>query len=376
MIELYNFQHIRDIERDVKRPRSCSLKRQRDLNSHCVPLARKFSRSQWPLDLPRRRWAPFHPLSLCLHSLCPPPAPASFRHRFRGALIAPDFSSIGQLPNDNHTKEYCSCTRNTCVCFVYSTGVNRQCLWFPARAIPGVIQMARYGSIRNRVTAWISRDKRAEREREETVAIFMNGTLRRWNNVKMRRKRIPCNFQYRMESCSQLDKGDIFDNKARWKIELSSATRYQLFSCREQFKIIAFFPICYSDGEKWFYVEKIYQHNYLSFEWNFLQTFPALGRKKEIYNWYRWSGSGFESTVTFFSQVPKRKKKKDMGTITGRCCCHFRAKRFFIDTNVYTTTNLKSLEESTMCHDLYFPVGSHDLHRQWIHIQSIELDRM
>ncbi|EFN63150.1 hypothetical protein EAG_12889 [Camponotus floridanus] len=31
----------------------------------------------------------------------------------------------------------------------------------------------------------------------------------------------------------------------------------------------------------------------------------------------------------------EEKKKKDMGTITGRCCCHFRAKRFFIDTNLW-----------------------------------------
>lgn len=205
-------------------------------------------------------------LSISPFSL-PPSRPCIFPSSVsRCSYRAGDFSSIGQLPNDNHTKEYCSRTRNACVCFVYSTGVNRQCLWFPARAIPGVIQMARYGSIRNRITAWISRDKRADREREETVAIFMNGTLRRWNNVKMRRKRIPCNFQNRTESCSQLDKGDIFDNKARWKIELSSAIRYQLFSCREQFKIIAFFPICYSDGEKWFYAEKIYQHNYYSSE--------------------------------------------------------------------------------------------------------------
>lgn len=115
---MYNFQHIRDIERDVTRPRSCSL---RGDSAISIRTARKFSRSQWPLDLPRRRWAPFHPLSLCLHSLCLPPVPAVFPSSVsRCSYRAGDFSSIGQLPNDNHhTEEYCSCTRNACVCFVY-----------------------------------------------------------------------------------------------------------------------------------------------------------------------------------------------------------------------------------------------------------------
>lgn len=119
-----------------------------------------------------------------------------------------------------------------------------------------------------------------------------------------------------------------------------------------------------------FYTEQRYQYN-LFIVRNFLYTFPALGRKKEICNWHRGAEVASEIPLLclVFSQVPKKKKKKEErhgGRMIGRCCCHFRAMRVFIRVNyvrVCIWLQIKNhWKESLdiMCQDLYFPVGCHE----------------
>lgn len=54
-LELFKFQHARDWIISQTRSIIYSSRQQCDLSSHRASVARKFSRSQWPLDLSRRR---------------------------------------------------------------------------------------------------------------------------------------------------------------------------------------------------------------------------------------------------------------------------------------------------------------------------------